>query len=66
MQIVLNGEEVKVKANITVLDLVNQYELSPQKVAIELNLTIIDRDKYQDINLFEGDKVEIVEFVGGG
>ena len=66
MQIVLNGENTMLDSNVTVLDLVKKYDLSPQKVAVELNLEIISRDEYEDYNLSEGDRVEIVEFVGGG
>ena len=66
MQIILNGENATLKSNITVLELIQEYNLSPQKVAIELNLTIINQENYSKIRLSSGDKVEIVEFVGGG
>lgn len=66
MQILLNGETVTLDSSINILELIEQYQLSPQKVAVELNLSIVQREDYTSINLNNGDKVEIVEFVGGG
>jgi len=66
MQIILNGEETILESDITISDLIEKYQLSPQKVAIELNYTILPLEDYQNTSLSQGDKIEIVEFVGGG
>ena len=66
MQITLNGEAINIKDNSKIGDILNEYALSPQKVAIELNLEIIPVDQFDTTTLNDGDKIEIVEFVGGG
>ena len=49
----------------TVRSLITRHQLTPEKVAIELNRRLLRGDKY-DTALKEGDEVEIVTFVGGG
>ena len=67
MEITLNGKNTKLASHIDNLQaLVKYYDLSPQKVAIELNLEIVAREDYQTTLIAVGDKIEIVEFVGGG
>lgn len=66
MQIILNGEETILESDMTIADLIKKYQLSPQKVAIELNYAILPLEEYQNTRLSQGDKIEIVEFVGGG
>jgi len=50
----------------TVAAVAEQLGLDTRKVAMEVNLTIIPRSQYAETLLFEGDKVEIVQFIGGG
>jgi thiamine biosynthesis protein ThiS len=65
MKLVLNGEEKDVPAgNIT--DLVTQLGMKLDRVAVELNREIVPRDRWTATNLNDGDKLEIVHFVGGG
>ena len=67
MEIILNGENTILKNNIdNIAKLVSYYDLSPQKVAIELNRQIIPREDYPLTHLKSGDIIELVEFVGGG
>jgi thiamine biosynthesis protein ThiS len=49
-----------------VTDLVKQLELAPERLAIELNLSILPRAKWAETELRPGDRLEIVHFVGGG
>jgi thiamine biosynthesis protein ThiS len=65
MKIRVNGDEREVADNTTVRQLVQQFNLVPEKVAIELNRRLLRSDRY-DQPLKEGDEVEIVTFVGGG
>jgi len=61
----VNGQDRDIADGTTVSALIAQHNLSPQKVAIELNRRLIRSDKYE-IVLKTGDEVEIVTFVGGG
>jgi sulfur carrier protein len=65
MTIKVNGDEREVSDGATLRALVTQFNLVPEKVAIELNRRLVRSDKY-DTPLKSGDEVEIVTFVGGG
>lgn len=66
IQILVNGEPQRVAADATVVVLIAQLELAQERLAIELNLDILPRSRWQETVLREGDKLEIVHFVGGG
>ena len=65
MTIKVNGEEREVNEGETIRSLIARYQLTPEKVAIELNKRLVRAEKY-DAQLKSGDEVEIVTFVGGG
>ncbi len=66
MIITINGENMTVPASISVAGLLDQLELEPKKIAVERNLEIVPKSLYGDTALSEGDRIEIVQFVGGG
>ncbi|MBM5782111.1 MAG: sulfur carrier protein ThiS [Pelagibacterales bacterium] len=66
VKIILNGEEKFVEKHTTIADLIQELELDIKKVAIEKDLEIISPDFFSKIVLNEGNKVEIVHFIGGG
>ena len=65
MRITINGEERDVRA-ATILALVEELDLDPRKVAVERNLEIVPRSLHPSTALLEGDRIEVVQFVGGG
>ena len=65
MTITVNGELRELPEGETIHTLITRYQLTPQKVAIELNRRLVRAAKYET-TLKEGDEVEIVTFVGGG
>ena len=65
MKLMINGEE-KQFAGATLEDLVETLALKGDRVAVELNCDIVPRTKWVETNLADGDKLEIVHFVGGG
>ena len=66
MTLTINGED-RVFENLTTLsDLVAHLGMKPDRVAIELNRELIRRDRWPETKLCNGDKLEIVHFVGGG
>lgn len=66
MQIQVNGETRMAKEGATVGDLLRELEVRPDRVAVELNLEILDRQAFEHRALREGDRVEIISFIGGG
>ncbi|MEO1015890.1 MAG: sulfur carrier protein ThiS [Pseudomonadota bacterium] len=66
MRITLNGEARDVAASISVDALARELGLDARKVAVERNLEIVPRSAYPQTVLSEGDRIEIVHFVGGG
>lgn len=66
MTIRLNGEPYEVPGELTVRQLLERLAIDPRIVAVEHNLTIVKRQRQDDVIIREGDEVEIVRFVGGG
>ncbi|USQ93720.1 sulfur carrier protein ThiS [Caulobacter sp. RL271] len=66
MRLLLNGEELDVADVVTIADLVTSLGLDARKVAVERNLEIAPRSTYADTALVDGDRIEIVTFIGGG
>ena len=66
MRIEVNGEEREVPDQTTLSNLIKYLALAPERLAIELNHKVVRRAEWSTIVLTEGDRVEIVHFVGGG
>jgi len=66
MLILLNGEEKKIDRPINIGELLQLLNLQEERIAVEVNLEIVDRQKFHSFELKEGDKVEVIRFVGGG
>jgi thiamine biosynthesis protein ThiS len=66
MNLVVNGEKRKVKGPITLSGLVEKLGMKADRVAVELNLNIVPRGQWTETQLSDGDRLEIVHFVGGG
>lgn len=64
--ITLNGEPYELDQPLTVADLLTRLAIDPRRVAIEHNLEILRRALFGDTMVNEGDRIEIVNFVGGG
>jgi thiamine biosynthesis protein ThiS len=66
MTITVNGENRAASPGATVIDLLRELQLDSGRVAIERNLEILPRPKWQETRIEPGDRFEIVQFVGGG
>ncbi len=66
MRIEINGEPREVAPNLTVLALIETLGLAGKPVAVERNAEIVPRATHGQVQLAEGDKLEVVQFVGGG
>ena len=66
MRVQINGEAREVADELKLSELVNELALAPERVAIELNQKIVRRNLWPETMLADGDRIEIVHFVGGG
>jgi thiamine biosynthesis protein ThiS len=66
MKITLNGNVKEINSGATVKALLDFVKFKPETVAVELNLAIVHKNEYDIRRLNEGDKIEIISFVGGG
>lgn len=64
--LVINGESRSIPAVSNVLELIRHLEISEAHIAVELNKNIIRRKDWPQTPVSDGDRVEIVQFVGGG
>ena len=65
-KIQLNGDSFEINNGTNLNELLNKLKIQKTKVAIEVNGEIIEKNKYPNLILNKGDKVEIVQFIGGG
>ena len=66
MSIIVNGEERSLSESQTVKQLIETLGLDGRKVAVERNMEIVPKSQYNNILLGDGDRLEIVHFIGGG
>ena len=66
MVITLNGERFELDQPVSVAGLLAKLAIDERRVAVEHNLTVLKRHTFESVLVHEGDRVEIVNFVGGG
>jgi len=66
MVITLNGESYELDQPVTVSALLERLDIDPRRVAIEHNLELIRRRTFETVVIKDGDRLEIVNAVGGG
>lgn len=66
MQLEVNGEPMDVDDGLTIRALLDRLDLGPGPVAVERNGQVVPRAEHATTKLADGDKVEVVHFVGGG
>lgn len=66
IEIQLNGEPRSAREGETVAELLDRLDVDRRKVVVELNRQIVRRNEVDDVELEDGDRVELVQFVGGG
>ena len=66
MKLWVNGEEKSLEAVADIAGLVAVLGLDGRKVAVERNLQIVPRSTYGSTPVLDGDRIEIVHFIGGG
>ena len=66
IKIFLNGELLEIESGLSISQLLINFEIDPNKIAIEKDLEIINPQDFNKIILTENSKIEIVHFIGGG
>ena len=66
MQVTINGERRDLAAGKTVADLLRDLGIDGRKVAVERNLEIVPKSAFGATEVTDGDRLEIVHFIGGG
>ena len=67
MNLVINGKDYdNMPVGMTVAALLKHLQLPPKKVAIERNLEIVPKSTFSETELSDGDRLEIIHFIGGG
>ncbi len=66
LNVTINGEVRHLNGAVTLQELLVGLGLDPRKIAVERNLEIVPRSTYDDVRVADGDKYEIVHFIGGG
>ncbi|UFT98554.1 sulfur carrier protein ThiS [Radiobacillus kanasensis] len=67
MQLMINGTHINVPDTIeTVSNLIEHLQLDKKVVIVECNQSILEKESHEDTKLCDGDRIELVHFVGGG
>jgi len=66
MNVEVNGKSREFVSGGSVLDLLREFEIDPRMVVVERNREIVRRDALDLVEVEDGDRFEIVQFVGGG
>ena len=64
--ITVNGKEIALESQLTVMEYLEQNKYQLSRVAVEMNGDILPKYSYSDTMLKDGDRLEVVSFVGGG
>ena len=66
IEIRLNGEMLQIPSSLSILRLLDHFDLPKDRVAVERNRSIVPKPQWDKISVAQGDELEIVHFVGGG
>ncbi len=66
MIIQINGEKREFEKDVTLLDVIKRLGVEEKVMAAALNMEIVKKEKWADTRLKEGDRLELLDFVGGG
>jgi thiamine biosynthesis protein ThiS len=66
VRILANARDYQVEPNVSVAEFIRSRDLDPRFVVVELNGEPLERERYEDVTLAEGDRLELVRAVAGG
>lgn len=66
IQITINGEVHDIRDGLTAAELITELELSDRRLAVEVNEALLPRSRFAAYRICSGDRIEIVQAIGGG
>ena len=66
MKLIINGEEKEFKDTFSILDILKELRIENKAMAVAVNMQIVKKDKWNEFIPKDGDKIEVLHFVGGG
>ncbi|HEY0050396.1 MAG TPA: sulfur carrier protein ThiS [Pyrinomonadaceae bacterium] len=66
MKVFINGETRDIESNLNLRELLRRFDLPSERIAVELNRRVVRKKDWENIEIKDADKIEIVHFVGGG
>lgn len=66
MNLIINGEEKKFKENSTLQDIIHELKIENKVMAAAVNMEIVKKDEWNSFIVKQNDKLELLQFVGGG
>ncbi len=66
VSIVLNGENKQIDGEVTLGQLLDLFSLPKQRVAVELNKSVVRKHDWEETAVYDADVIEVIHFVGGG
>ena len=66
MKLIVNGEELEFRNDITLLEVIKELKIEDKVMAAAINLEVVKKDNWDKTKLKQNDKIELLQFVGGG
>ncbi len=66
MKLIINGDAKEFQSNLTLLEVLKALSLEEKVMAAAVNMNIVKQDSWKEHRLHDGDKLELLDFVGGG
>ena len=66
MKFELNGETHELPGPLSVLDLLERHDLRGRRIAVAINAEVVPKSRFREIEIAEGDRIEVIQAVGGG
>jgi thiamine biosynthesis protein ThiS len=66
MNVFINGETKEISGEINLFELLKQFSLPQERIAVELNKEVVRKKDWETIKITDADKIEVIHFVGGG
>ncbi|MGI8467173.1 MAG: sulfur carrier protein ThiS [Pyrinomonadaceae bacterium] len=66
MNVIINGETKEISASVNLGELLKLLSLPSERIAIELNRRVVRKKDWETIQVGDGDRLEVIHFVGGG